>query len=344
MFDLKSIVRPNVLKTKPYSSARSEYVGTASILLDANESPFGEYNRYPDPSHGDVKYKLAQVKDITVDQIAIGNGSDELIDILMRIFCRPGIDKVLTFVPTYGMYKVCASINDVSIVQCPLNNSFQIETTELNDVLFNPLIRMIFICSPNNPTGNLINAEDIEFILKRTRGLVVLDEAYIDFANETSKISWLNKYSNLVVVQTMSKAWGLAGARIGVMYASKEIIDLVNKIKAPYNVSALNQSAALEALSKDGELAKSIKRIKKAKKYLTEELLKLDVVQHIFPSETNFLLVRFKNSKYVYQSLISNNIVVRDRSHLVENSLRISIGKSLENEKLLEVLKCISNE
>ena len=248
MVDLNNIVRSNILELKPYSSARDEFTGSEGIFLDANENPFGKLNRYPDPYQKKLKQKLAELKAVNANNIFIGNGSDEVIDLAFRIFCTPGIDEALTFSPTYGMYSVSAGINNIKLIELPLNQEFQIDLDKLKPFFDDTRIKLIFICSPNNPTGNLINKKDIEYILNSFQGIVIIDEAYIDFSGIDSLISLTSKYNNLIVSQTLSKAWGLAGARVGIAYANEEIIKLYNKVKPPYNVSEINQQTAIKAL------------------------------------------------------------------------------------------------
>lgn len=337
MKTLQELIRPNIQKLKPYSSARDEYKGSDGIFLDANENPFGDLNRYPDPYQKKLKSKLAQLKIVSVDSIFIGNGSDEVIDLAFRIFCQPGKDKALTFSPTYGMYEVSAAINDVELIKVPLNADFQIDFDFTRTFLNDPLVKLIFICSPNNPTGNSING--IEEILKSFNGIVILDEAYVDFSERDSLLKRLNKFPNLIISHTFSKAWGLAAARVGLAYANPEIINWFNKIKPPYNVSELNQQVALTALEKKDEICKKIDLIKSEKIELEKKLSSLAIVKKVYPSDANFLLVEVSDADKIYAYLTEEKIVVRNRNSVVKNCLRITVGSPDENAKLLNALQ-----
>lgn len=325
---------------KPYSSARSEYKGSKGIFLDANENPFGKLNRYPDPFQHKLKARLSKGKAVSIENIFIGNGSDEIIDIAFRIFCNPTTDKVLVFSPTYGMYKVLAEINNVELINFPLTNVFQINTTELIAHLNNTSIKIIFICSPNNPTGNSL--VDVQFILDNFKGIVFIDEAYIDFSNSPSWVTKIDLYKNLVVSQTLSKAWGLAAARIGIAYGSSDIINWFNKIKPPYNVSLLNQKAALKALKKQKLFSKRKEIILFEKEKLNDKLAGLSIVKKVYPSDANFLLVEFFNADDVYNALINKKIITRNRSTIIKNCIRITVGLPAENKKLIAILKTIA--
>jgi len=341
MINIDKLVRPNILNLMAYSSARDEFTGKEGVFLDANENPFGEHNRYPDPYQNELKNELAKLKEVTPENIFIGNGSDEVIDLAFRIFCTPGQDKALTFSPTYGMYEVSANINNVELTQLPLNNNFQIDTAQLKPYLQDENLKLIFICSPNNPTGNLINKKDIEFILNNFNGIVIIDEAYIDFASQASLIGWINTYNNLIVTQTFSKAWGLAAARVGMAYANAAIIKLYNKVKPPYNVSQLNQNAAYLALQNQDVFQNKLNNILKEKEKLRQALLDLKIVKKVFPSDANFWLIEVENANYVYQSLVEQKIIIRNRNQVLNNCVRITIGKPAENEKLITALKNI---
>ncbi len=341
MNKLKSIVRDNILQLSPYSSAREEYSSSKEILLDANENPYGLLNRYPDPFQNKLKVSLSKMKKISKASIFIGNGSDQIIDLAFRVFCNPGIDKALTFIPTYGMYQVSADINNVELIKLALNKDFQIEKEGLKTLLKNPSIKLLFLCSPNNPTGNCINIEDILFLAKNFSGIVVIDEAYIDFSSRPSAIQLINSFPNLIVVQTLSKAWGLAGARIGIAYSNPELIGLFNKIKPPYNVSELNQRAACEALAKKRDYINQKRAILNEKEKLVNQLNEMEEVIKVFPSETNFLLVQFKNPKKIVRRLQKNRIIVRDRTKEIEGCLRITVGTAKENKLLVNKLKQI---
>ena len=344
MDQINKLVRRNILDLLAYSCARDEYKGKQGTFLDANESPYGNFNRYPDPQQQLLKSLWAKEKDIDVNKVFVGNGSDEVIDLLFRVFCEPGQDKVIAFTPGYGMYRVSAAINNVELIELPLGDDFELLVDEVLPFFTDPAIKLMFVCSPNNPTGNCMDAEVLEDLVQRFQGLVVVDEAYIDFCPEKTKTSWLDKYSNLVITQTMSKAWGLAAARIGFALSSPSIVGLLNKVKPPYNVSTLNQEQAIKALLDKQQIVNNVQQILEARAALVKQLEVLDVVLKIFPSDTNFLLVRFKDAEAIYQALISKSVIVRNRNNLVNGCLRISIGTKLEQEKLITELKRIKNE
>lgn len=344
MFNLETLVRPNIRSLKPYSSARDEFKGDASVFLDANENSLGSplvkwYNRYPDPMQLKVKEKISFVKKIPVEQLFIGNGSDEAIDLLFRCFCEPGVDEVVIFPPTYGMYEVSANINNVKLNKVPLTSSFQLDLEALEQSI-KPNTKIIWICSPNNPTGNSIDREAIEMILNNFDGLVVIDEAYINFSRQKSWLADLQEYPNLVVLQTLSKAWGLAGIRLGMAFASKEIISYLNKVKPPYNISEPVQELAVKALEEIEQVNDMIVSLVNERQALASALLQNSSVLQVFPSDANFLLVKFKDASVVYEYLVEKGIVVRDRSNVMhcEGCLRITIGTPKENEKLLDSL------
>ena len=345
MFILDLLVRDNIKKLKPYSSARDEFVGSASVYLDANENSIGSptiklYNRYPDPMQHKIKEKISKVKNISPNQIFIGNGSDEPIDLLFRCFCEPAVDNVIVFPPTYGMYEVSANINNVLVKKILLTDDFQLDLPSLEETI-DLNTKIIWICSPNNPTGNSINRQDIEMVLNNFDGLVVIDEAYINFSRQQSFLKDLNDYPNLVVLQTMSKAWGLAGLRMGMAFASPEIIGYLNKIKSPYNISQPIQDIMFTALDEVGMVNDMIVELVASRKKLEESLLLLTQVVKVFPSDANFLLVKFIDAKKMYAYLLSMGIVVRDRSNqpLCENTLRLTVGTDKENIKLVEAIK-----
>lgn len=338
MKSIQHLVRPNILKLKPYSSARDEFSGKEGVFLDANENPFGNLNRYPDPYQKPLKEKLSKIKNLSSNQIFIGNGSDEVIDILYRIFCNPAKDKVIICPPTYGMYEVSANINDVEILKIPLNKNFQMNLTEIEQ---DSDAKLLFLCSPNNPTGNTLT--HIEKVLSFFKGIVVVDEAYIDFSSTPSFIEKINIYSNLVVMQTFSKAWGLAGARVGIAYSNPEIIALMNKVKPPYNVSKLNQEAALKALENEALFLKQKNEILKQKVWMKNALSELTFVQKIFPSDANFLLLEVANANELYQYLIEKKVIVRNRNSVVKNCIRITIGSETENKLLIKEMKQFNN-
>lgn len=345
MFDLNTIVRRNIRDLKPYSSARDEFKGEASIFLDANENSLGSpltkwYNRYPDPLQLKVKEKISFIKQIPVDHIFLGNGSDEAIDLLYRCFCEPGIDEVIVFPPTYGMYEVSANINNVKIVKVPLTQDFQLDLPALEQAI-KPITKIIWICSPNNPSGNAIDRQDIEMILNNFDGLVVVDEAYVNFSKHQSFINMIDDYPNLVVLQTLSKAWGLAGLRLGMAFASVEIIGYLNKVKPPYNISQPVQELVLEALEEVGQVNDMIRELVDSRELLKKELLLITGVIKVYPSDANFLLVKIKDAKGLYDFLIQRGIVVRDRSNvlLCDDCLRITIGTKRENAALIDAIK-----
>lgn len=335
MKDIKTLIRPNILSLKPYSSARDEFKGKDGIFLDANENPFGNLNRYPDPYQKALKEKLSALKNTAKENIFVGNGSDEVIDLAFRIFCNPGKDKVIVCRPTYGMYEVSANINDVEIISIPLGENFQLDVERI----LNTDAKMIFLCSPNNPTGN--NLENIEKIIQNFNGIVFVDEAYIDFSSQESLLQKLNEYPNLIVSQTLSKAWGRAAIRVGIAYASAEIISFYNKLKPPYNVSQLNQYEAIKTLEQIDVFTKNKETILAQRLWLIEQLSTFNFVEKIYPTDANFMLVKTKNADAIYQKLIEEKIVVRNRHSVVENCLRITVGEPFENVKLLETLKNI---
>ena len=341
MIDLNKIVRKNILELKAYSSARDEFKGTADVFLDANENPFGTLNRYPDPHQKEIKEKLSAIKNVETNQIFVGNGSDEVIELAFRIFCEPGKDKVLTFSPTYGMYDVSASINNVELIKQPLINDFQINLNQLQPYLDFEDVKIIFICSPNNPTGNNINPNDIEYILENFNGIVIVDEAYIDFSEQASFIKLIDKYNNLIVSQTFSKAWGLASVRVGCAYASKPIIDLYKKVKPPYNVSSLNQQAVIEKLNNIEEVQENIKVLLSERTKLIEALGKLSIVKKIYPTDANFVLLEVDNANETYEYLIEKKVIIRNRNSQIGNCIRITVGASEENERLIKSLENI---
>lgn len=344
MNNIKSLVRKNILNLAPYSSARDEFSGSDGIFLDANENPFGQYNRYPDPYQKDLKQKLSIIKGVSEDEIFIGNGSDEAIDLLFRIFCEPNKDTCMIFTPTYGMYEVSAAINAVDVLKINTDSKFEIDLNEVKAIYTERPVKLTFICNPNNPTGNAISKEKIEGILKISNGIVVIDEAYIDFCKDLSSIDLINQYPNLIILQTMSKAWGLAGARIGFAFANKETIKLFNAVKPPYNVSALNAQAALNQLTNLEEFENNKVEILNNKQSLTEEIRKLDDVKTIYPSQTNFLLVEFNDANWTYNMLVEKGIIVRNRNSVIRNCIRITIGNKEENQKLIKALNQLQNE
>lgn len=338
MRNINQLARPNVLAMRPYSSARDESGEIEGIYLDANENPFGKNNRYPDPYQKDLKQRLSEIKNIATEKIFIGNGSDEIIDHIYRVFCNPGKDKVMFFSPTFGMYQVAADLNDVKVIDIPLTSDFQINIEEAQKYFKDENLKVIVICTPNNPTGNVINPKDIDFILENFNGIVAIDEAYIEFTDQLSYLDKIDQFPHLVLLQTLSKAWGIAGVRIGMAYANPEIIHLLNKVKHPYNISTLNQKAAIEELNQSSEFVKRKKIILEEKEKLHSALEKLSLVVKIYPSDTNFLLVKFSHSNQVFKKLIQEGIIVRDQSSKIKNSLRITVGSPEENLKLINSL------
>lgn len=344
-FNLDSLVRENIKRMTPYSSARHEFSGAATIFLDANENSFGSplpqnYNRYPDPLQLPLKEKISSIKGVPVQNIFLGNGSDEAIDLLFRIFCEPGKDNIIIFPPTYGMYEVCAEINNIEVKKILLTTSFQLDLDAI-EASVNENTKLIFVCSPNNPTGNSINRTDIEVLLNNFNGIVVIDEAYINYARQKTFIPELTEYPNLVILQTLSKAWGLAGLRLGMAFAGQPLIDYMNKVKYPYNINSATQQLALEALGNISSVNNWTKRTVDQKEFLQAELLKLSITQTVYPSDANFILVRLKEAKKIYEYLSAKGIIVRDRSKvmLCDDCLRITIGTPEENKQLIEALK-----
>jgi len=345
--NLDQLLRNNIKALKPYSSARDEFSGEADIYLDANENPFNApYNRYPDPMQLAVKEKIASIKNIAADKIFLGNGSDEPIDIVFRAFCEPGIDNVVTIDPTYGMYQVAADINNVEVRKVKLNEDFGFSAQKLLDAS-NIYTKAIFICSPNNPTGNLLDQSEIIKLITGFDGLVVIDEAYIDFSPESSLLPELDKYENLIVLQTFSKAWGMAGIRLGMAFANPDIIRIFNKIKYPYNINILTQKKALELMDLIPEKEEWVKTIVDERDKMVRKLFKLSFVQVVYPSDANFILVKMHDARGIYEYLKDLQIIVRDRSKVVlcDDCLRITIGFPTENKMLRRALKeLISNE
>ena len=341
MFDLDKLVRENVKNLIPYSCARDEFKGKTGIFLDANENPFGKLNRYPDPYQRDLKAAISKNKGISEEKIFLGNGSDEIIDLCYRVFCNPGKDKALTFTPTYGMYEVSASVNDVKIIKIPLNERFQLDLGKTKPYFSDNNLKLIFICSPNNPTGNCMERSDISYIISNFNGIVVIDEAYIDFTEKPSFIKMIDKYPNLIVMQTFSKAFGLAAARVGMAFSNPAILQYFNKLKPPYNISTINQKAALRKLEKAVEFKSQVLKIKNEKERLNADLKKLKITEKVYPSDANFILVKVSNATLIYNSLIDKHIIIRNRTSVINNCLRITVGTHTENNKLINALKTI---
>lgn len=346
-FNVEQLIRENIRKMTPYSSARHEFSGTASVFLDANENAFGSplpesYNRYPDPLQQNLKDKISSIKGVPSENIFLGNGSDEAIDLLFRIFCEPGKDNVIIFPPTYGMYEVCAELNNVEVRKVPLLENYQLNL-DATEQAVDENTKLIIVCSPNNPTGNSIYKNDIEILLNNFSGLVIVDEAYINYAKQKTLIPELTEYPNLVILQTLSKAWGLAGLRLGMAFASKNVIDYFNKVKYPYNINTATQNLALEALNNITGINNWIRTTVDQREWLANELTALPFTYLVHPSDANFLLVKMINAKGIYDYLAGKGIIVRDRSKVIlcEDCLRITIGTPEENKQLIEALKLI---
>jgi histidinol-phosphate aminotransferase len=345
MFNINNILRENIKRLVPYSSARDEYQGEASVFLDANENAFGspldqQFNRYPDPLQYGLKKRITEIKGVPPRNIFVGNGSDEAIDILFRSFCNPGIDNVILVPPTYGMYEVSANINDIEARKVNLTEDYQLNLEGIAEAI-DKNTKLIFICSPNNPTGNSINRDDIQTLLTNFNGIVVVDEAYINFSRQKSFIQELTECANLVVMQTLSKAWGLAGLRVGMAFASEEIIEVMNKVKPPYNVNESSQQLALAALANVSQVNEWIKETLAQRDRLVLQLKDFDFVVDIYPSDANFILVKTTNANGIYDFLVKQGIIVRNRSkvELCEGCLRITIGTPEENTILLDTLQ-----
>lgn len=342
-YNFNSIIRQSIKNLKPYSSARDEFKGQADIFLDANENPFPSgYNRYPDPLQMKVKEKLAVIKNLSPSNMFLGNGSDEAIDLLIRAFCEPYNDAILITDPTYGMYAVCADVNAVNINRVTLTTDYDLDVTSIEKAI-DKNVKIIFLCSPNNPSGNLLDRSKIIDVVSSFNGLVVIDEAYIDFSKEPSFIQELDHYPNLVILQTFSKAWGLAGLRLGMCFASQEIISTLNKIKYPYNVNIQTQELALIAMENITQKNEWVNDILEQRKVLSSLLNELRIVKKVYPSDANFLLVKVDDAPGTYKYLMEKGIIVRDRSKIVlcNNCLRITVGTEVENMKLIEALKTI---
>lgn len=336
MNDLYTLVRPNIRELKPYSSARDEFHGSSGIFLDANENPYGRYNRYPDPYHGKIRDRLSQIRGFDRSGIFIGNGSDEIIDLTFRIFCEPGKDKALTFSPTYGMYSVAAGVNDVTLVTADLDGDFNLDINLIGPVIKDERIKLVILCSPNNPTGNTIG--NYRYLIDNFKGIILVDEAYIDFSPAESMIRLIKEHPNIIVMQTLSKSYGLAGARIGIAYADSSVTDLFYRVKPPYNVSTPDQEAALTALDNNDRIMSRVEEIKRERAFMFNELSGFSFVRKVWPSDANFLLVRVNDPSALYATLAENGIVVRNRDSAVPGALRITIGTPAENRRLLSVL------
>ena len=345
--DINNLQRENIKRLRPYSTARDEYKGQASVFLDANENGFGSpleqnYNRYPDPLQLDLKDAISKIKGVPIENTFLGNGSDEAIDLLFRAFCEPGKDNVIILPPTYGMYEVSADINNVEVRKVNLLPNFQLDLDGIAEAM-DEHTKLIFICSPNNPTGNAIIRTDVETVLANFQGLVVIDEAYINYARQKTFIAELTEYSNLVILQTFSKAWGLAALRLGMAFSARPVIDILNKVKSPYNINQATQDLALEALKNVDQVNEWIKITVQERELMSIALAALPLVKKVYPSDANFILVAVENAAQTYDALVEQGIIVRDRSKvtLCEGCLRITIGTPTENITLLQALKSL---
>lgn len=341
--NLQQLVRKNVWNMKPYSSARDEFKGEASVFLDANENPLNDkYNRYPDPLQWKLKEKIAKIKSTVPENIFLGNGSDEPIDLVIRVFCEPRVDNIVAIDPTYGMYQVCADVNDIEYRKVLLDENFDLNAQSILDKTDNNT-KLIFLCSPNNPTGNLLDRGETKKILNTFQGIVIVDEAYIDFASEATWLRELNKYPNLIILQTFSKAWGLAAVRLGMAFASPEIIKLFNKVKYPYNVNILTQNFVSEELNKLELRKEWVSTLLKGRDYLKNELPKLSFVEKIYPTDANFILVKVNDANGLYKQLADKGVIVRNRNSvsLCAGCLRITVGTDQENKVLIETLQSL---
>ena len=344
-FNINKLIRPNIKALQPYSSARDEYKDTVDgmIFLDANENPFENgVNRYPDPQQGNLKNVLAKLKGMSKQNILLGNGSDEVLDLIFRAFCEPNQDNVITLPPTYGMYEVLANTNAVDVIQIPLSEAFQPKVENILNKA-NTNSKLLFLCSPNNPTANSFDKDKVELLIKDFQGIVVIDEAYIDFSEEESWISRMNEFPNLIVTQTLSKAYGMAGIRLGICYASEEIIAVLNKIKPPYNVNALTQKRAIEQLADNNLTEKQVGVLKIQRELLKTELRAIDFIETIYPSDANFQLLKVDDANKRYSQLLEKGIVIRNRTTqpLCANCIRITVGTEEENQNLMTILKTL---
>jgi len=343
--NIEDLLRENIKNFKPYRSARDEFSGKEGVFLDANENSLGSVslvkaNRYPDPHQSDLKKKICTLKNVSTSRLFLGNGSDEAIDLLFRAFCRPGIDQCIIMPPTYGMYRVCADLNDIEVLEIPLTDQFDVDTDRVLRAV-TERTKLLFVCSPNNPSANQMSRPAIKTLLEKFNGLVVVDEAYIDFCADQGWLPRLDAFENLVVLQTFSKAWGMAGLRLGMAFASEIIIRVLDGIKYPYNISVLTQQCAAEAVDRFAEKERYVREIVDQRKQLVEHLQNLPMVKHVFPSDANFILVRFSNVRTLYDQLLARGIIVRDRSGVLhcEDCLRITVGTAEENNLLIKTLR-----
>lgn len=338
-FNINSLVRKNILELQPYISFRDNNVFENPVLLDANESPFGELNRYPDSTQKKLKQKLSEIKNISANQIAVGNGSDELIDLIIKVFCEPKKDSVLMMNPSFAMYGFYSSINENKVIKLDLNADFEIVKDDFLKISKDFKSKVFFLCSPNNPTGNSV--KDIEFYIKNFNGIVVVDEAYIEFSGKESCIDLLEKYPNLIVLQTFSKAWGMAGARVGIAYSSKEIIKLINTVKAPYNVNSLSSNKVIELIDKPENVKQNIESILNEISWLKNEFQSVNCIKKVYPTDANFFLIEFEDLEKVYEKLLEKEILTSKRSPQIPNCIRINVGSREENVQLIQILKSI---
>lgn len=337
--NIQTLVRDNILKLQPYISFRDHNEFNSPVLLDANESPFGEFNRYPDSTQKKLKMKLADLKKVSPSQIAVGNGSDELIDLVIKVFCEPKKDSILMMNPSFAMYGFYAAINENGVLKLDLDENFGIVKEDFLKIAQDQTVKIFFLCSPNNPTGNSI--EDIEFYIQNFNGIVVVDEAYIEFSENRSCLELLDQYPNLIVLQTFSKAWGTAGARVGMAYASEEIIRLINTVKAPYNVNSLSQQLILETLGEESRCKENVANILKERAWLREQFKEVECISKVFPTDANFFLIELKNVEGVYNNMLEKEILTSRRDPAIPGCIRINIGCRKENEMLITVLKII---
>ncbi|PJJ66871.1 histidinol-phosphate transaminase [Chryseobacterium geocarposphaerae] len=336
-FNINNLVRKNILELQPYISFRDNNEFVNPVLLDANESPFGELNRYPDSTQKILKQKLSEIKNIPVDQIAVGNGSDELIDLIIKVFCEPKKDSILMMNPSFAMYGFYASINENKVIKLDLNENFEIVKDDFIAISNDIKCKIFFLCSPNNPTGNSI--EDIEFYIQNFNGIVVVDEAYIEFSGKKSCTELLEKYPNLIVLQTFSKAWGMAGARVGIAYSSQEIIKLINTVKAPYNVNFLSLNKTIEIINKQEVVKSNIENTLNEIAWLKNEFQSVKCIKKVYPTDANFFLIEFENVEKVHGKLLENEILTSKRSPQISNCIRINVGNREENTQLIQILK-----
>lgn len=338
-FNTNSLVRENILKLQPYISFRDHNEFNAPVLLDANECPFGEFNRYPDSSQKKLKNKLADLKGLSPAQIAIGNGSDELIDLIIKIFCEPKKDAILMMNPSFAMYGFYATVNENEVIKLDLDENFEIVKDDFLKITQERKIKIFFLCSPNNPTGNSV--EDIEFFIQNFNGIVVIDEAYIEFSGNRSGIELLDQYPNVIILQTFSKAWGTAGARVGTAYASEEIIRFINTVKAPYNVNSLSQELILSILDDENKLKENVENVLQERVWLEEQFKTVSCIEKVFPTDANFFLIKMRDGKKVYEKMLEEEVLTSQRAPAIPDCIRINVGNREENEKLINVLKGI---